>query len=84
MDWSPDNSTIVLGAAFNAAEDDELFILPTDGVTAPTQITTTLGDDAAPAFGPDGTAIVFISNRLGGRDLYTISPSGDLKRSSSS
>ncbi len=77
MDWSPDSSTIVLGAAFNSASDDELFLLPTDGTTTPTQLTTLAGDDTAPAFSPDGQLIVFMSDRAGGRDLYVMPAVGD-------
>ncbi len=69
LDVSPDGRTIV----FDLAGD--LYTLPTSGGNA-TRITDGPGYDAQPRFSPDGKRIVFVSDRSGSENLYTVAPDG--------
>ena len=76
MDWSPDSSTLVLAAAVNAASDDDVFLLPTDGTGNLVQLTDDAGDDSAPSWSPDGATVVFASDRGGDAELFTTPAAG--------
>ena len=65
LDVSPDGQTIV----FDLLGD--LYTLPIAGGTA-TRITEGLAFDAQPRFSPDGETIVFVSDRSGGDNVWTI------------
>jgi Tol biopolymer transport system component len=65
LDVSPDGRTIV----FDLLGD--LYTMPITGGKA-TRITEGLAFDAAPRFSPDGQAIVFVSDRSGGDNVWTM------------
>ncbi|MEN8376835.1 MAG: amidohydrolase family protein [Gemmatimonadota bacterium] len=65
LDVSPDGSTIV----FDLLGD--LYTLPMEGGTA-TQLTSGMAFDEQPRYSPDGTEILFVSDRSGGDNLWTI------------
>ncbi|MGE3525810.1 MAG: amidohydrolase family protein, partial [Gemmatimonadales bacterium] len=65
LDVSPDGETIV----FDLLGD--LYLLPIDGGKA-TRITEGMAYDAQPRFSPDGQAVVFISDRSGGDNVWTM------------
>jgi Tol biopolymer transport system component len=65
LDVSPDGQTIV----FDLLGD--LYTLPIAGGKA-TRITEGLAFDAQPRFSPDGQSIVFISDRSGGDNVWTM------------
>lgn len=69
LDLSPDGQTIV----FDLLGD--LYTIPVTGGTA-TRLTSGLAYDAQPRFSPDGSRIVFQSDRTGGENLFTISRDG--------
>ena len=69
LDLSPDGRTIV----FDLLGD--LYTLPATGGQA-TRITSGSGFDGQPRFSPDGRTIVFVSDRSGSENLYTIDPDG--------
>jgi Tol biopolymer transport system component len=69
LDVSPDGRTIV----FDLVGD--LYTLPISGGTA-TRITDGPGYDAQPRFSPDGKHVVFVSDRSGSENLYTVAPDG--------
>lgn len=65
LDVSPDGQTIV----FDLVGD--LYTVPISGGTAK-RITEGLAFDAQPRFSPDGESIVFISDRSGGDNVWTM------------
>jgi Tol biopolymer transport system component len=65
LDVSPDGKTIV----FDLLGD--LYTLPITGGKA-TRITEGLAYDAQPRFSPDGQSIVFVSDRSGGDNVWTM------------
>jgi len=66
LDVSPDGQTIV----FDLLGD--LYTMPIAGGKA-TRITSGLAYDAQPRFSPDGKKVVFISDRSGGDNVWTLS-----------
>ncbi len=65
LDVSPDGRTIV----FDLLGD--LYTLPIEGGRA-TRITKGMAYDAQPRFSPDGETLVFVSDRSGGDNVWTI------------
>jgi Tol biopolymer transport system component len=66
LDVSPDGQTIV----FDLMGD--LYTLPISGGKA-TRLTSGMAFDAQPRFSPDGKKIVFVTDRSGGDNVYTLS-----------
>ena len=69
VDISPDGTTLV----FDLLGD--LYTLPVDGGTA-TPLLTGPAFESQPRFSPDGTEIVFVSDRSGGQNLWVLSADG--------
>lgn len=69
VDVSPDGSTLV----FDLLGD--IYTMPVTGGAA-TPLTTGMALDAQPRFSPDGTKIVFTSDRSGGEGVWTMSLDG--------
>src|SRR4051812_3281422 len=69
LDVSPDGKTLV----FDLVGD--LYTLPIAGGKA-TRITSGTGFDGQPRFSPDGKSIVFVSDRSGYENLWSVEPSG--------
>ena len=69
LDVSPDASTIVLELL------GDLYTLPiTDGTA--TRITSGMAYDMQPRYSPDGTKLVFVSDRDGAEDLWIADADG--------
>ena len=66
--WSPDGERIAFASSSRTPKNQEIYVVRRDGSTL-RRLTRTagdigaLGDDAAPAWSPDGKRIVFASNR---------------------
>ncbi|HEX9106652.1 MAG TPA: hypothetical protein VF832_05485, partial [Longimicrobiales bacterium] len=69
LDVSPDGRTIV----FDLLGD--LYLLPIEGGQA-RPLTSGLAYDAQPRFSPDGKRVVFVSDRSGGDNLWTMTLDG--------
>ncbi len=69
VDISPDGATLV----FDLLGD--LYTLPVDGGTA-TPLLTGPAFESQPRFSPDGSEIVFVSDRSGGQNLWVLSVDG--------
>jgi Tol biopolymer transport system component len=67
LDVSPDGETIV----FDLLGD--LYLLPFSGGDA-RQLTQGMAFDAQPRFSPDGEKVLFVSDRSGGENLWTVEP----------
>ena len=65
LDVSPDGQTIVFDLLGN------LYTMPITGGKA-TRISSSMAYDAQPRFSPDGKSIVFISDRSGGDNVWTM------------
>ena len=65
LDVSPDGQTIV----FDLLGD--LYTMPIEGGMA-TRITKGMAFDAQPRFSPDGETLVFVSDRSGGDNVWTM------------
>jgi imidazolonepropionase-like amidohydrolase/Tol biopolymer transport system component len=73
LDVSPDGRTIV----FDLLGD--IYTVPMGGGSAK-RITSGSGFDGQPRFSPDGKVIVFVSDRSGSENLYTVDPDGQRVR----
>src|SRR5688572_561617 len=69
LDVSPDGRTLI----FDVLGD--LYTLPIAGGKA-TRLTSGMGYDVQPRFSPDGKKIVFVSDRSGGDNVWTMSLDG--------
>jgi hypothetical protein len=78
--WSPDSQQLAFDRKIPADNfgNRDVFKMPAGGSATPTNVTTNAADDGNPSFSPDGTTLIFSSNRDpgGNNDLYTVSADG--------
>jgi Tol biopolymer transport system component len=81
IDWSPDSSRFVYNATpHNDASNSEIFVYSIDAKAA-TNLTNSRSFDANPSFSPDGTKILFNSDRDGNAEIYLMNSDGsDVRR----
>lgn len=68
-DWSPDDSRILF------VLNDDIYVMNADG-SRPTRLTVAAGRDISPNWSPDGSAIVFDSDRDGNEEIYVMKADG--------
>ncbi len=74
-DISPDGSKVVFNGRFPASADPNVFVVNIDG-TGLTQLTADTANDGFAAWSPDGSKIVFESNRTGTQQLWLMNADG--------
>ncbi|MEO0597404.1 MAG: hypothetical protein AAFV98_05885 [Chloroflexota bacterium] len=67
--WSPDGTSYLVFKNYDTVEAD-IFLINSNGEMS--QLTIGAGIDRVPTFSPDGTHIVFRSERDGDSDIYTM------------
>jgi Tol biopolymer transport system component len=72
--WSPDGKLLAVSVYTSPAERD-IYIVNRDG-SGFQNLTRTDGDDLRPSWSPDGTQIVFSTNRDGNYELYVMNADG--------
>jgi Tol biopolymer transport system component len=82
--YSPDGRTIAFGRSTDAFNSD-IFLMAADGtglrrLTRTRGTHDTLGEETMPAWLPDGRTVVFVSNRDGNFELYSIGVDGRRER----
>ena len=79
--WSPDGSELLYSSsadtsAFpNPGRDSEIYAMRPDG-SGVRRLTDNTAHDSSPDWAPDGTEVVFSSNRDGKSAIYTMNPDG--------
>lgn len=69
-DWSPDGMNIVFQGMEHDGADYDIYMMPATGNGEPVKIIESNADDIRPRFSPDGTHIVFTSNRTGNWEVF--------------
>jgi Tol biopolymer transport system component len=79
--WSPDGRWLAFSSSAATPENPEIYIAHPDGgglrrLTHTKGNVDTLGDDSWPTWSPDGTRIVFSSNRTGEGEVWIMNANG--------
>ena len=72
--WSPDGSTLVYDFT-PAGEAGDIWVMDADGSNKQ-QLTTESSNETRPSYSPDGTKILFSSDRDGDNELYVMDSDG--------
>jgi Tol biopolymer transport system component len=83
--WSPDGRLLAFSSSAWTPENPEIYAVRPDGkrlrrLTRTAGSAEVLGDDSWPAWSPDGTRIVFSSNRTGNGDVWIMRADGTGQR----
>jgi Tol biopolymer transport system component/serine/threonine protein kinase len=77
---SPDGKKIVFSSQFVDANEGEIYVMDIDGSNL-TRLTSTVALNYAPSWSPDGSKIVFVSDRGGNHDIFVMDADGkNIKR----
>ncbi len=79
--WSPDGSRILYSSYENDPEEKlfrDIFTVNADG-SGKTSLTATDSDNRNPRFSPDGSRIVFVSDKTGNKDIWVMDADGKNK-----
>ena len=77
-DWSPDGKTILF-TRFHLAGGSDVFVVNVDG-TGLRRLTRARGEDTAGAWSPNGSKIVFTSERTGHPQVFVMNADGSRQR----
>ena len=69
--WHPDNEHIIFSSNRAPAGGFELYVMKNDG-SCMNRLTYSSGDDQSPEISPDGTKILFTSDRSGYEQIYML------------
>jgi TolB protein len=72
---SPDGQWVVFSSQVEASREGEIYLMRIDG-TDLTRLTNTVALNYAPSWSPDGSKIVFVSDRDGNENIFTMNPDG--------
>jgi Tol biopolymer transport system component len=75
--WSPDGRQLAIAMTDPADFRNQIFLLPIGG-SDPIQLTRGLQENTSPTWSPDGSKILFVSDRDGNPELYVMSADGTL------
>jgi len=73
--WSPDGARIAFSRQSPLTGDGPIVTVRVDG-RGPLRLTSSDGVNTQPAWSPDGDTIVFVSDRSGNHDLWSVNPDG--------
>jgi TolB protein len=74
--WSPDGTRIAFERLDAAAAATDVWIVASDGSSAPVDFTSSPGNDGAPAWSPDGTKLAFSTDRTGDFEIFLANADG--------
>lgn len=74
-DYSPDGTKLAFGGRLPGDSNEDIFLVNTDG-TGLVRLTTDPGNDRLPAWSPDGSKIVFLSDRTGVFQVWVMDADG--------
>jgi VCBS repeat-containing protein len=72
---SPDGTKIVFSSQVEAANEGEIYVMDMNGGNI-TRLTSTAALNYAPSWAPDGSKIIFVSDRDGNDNIYIMNPDG--------
>jgi Tol biopolymer transport system component len=72
---SPDGKSVVFNRSRTADADSDLWIVGSDG-RGLRDLTPGPSDDTSPSWSPDGTKVIFASDRGGAYDIFVMKPNG--------
>ena len=72
--WSP-GGTMIAFVRLNASGNGDIWVMNANG-SSQRRLTATAMDDRDPQWSPDGSRVVFSSNRSGDFEIYTMDPAG--------
>jgi len=76
---SPDGTKIVFSSQVEAANEGDIYVMDIDGGNL-RRLTNTVALNYAPSWSPDGSQIIFVSDRDGNHNIYVMNADGTDQR----